>query len=335
MSAIYIEIIAFIVWLLLALARSLPLGVPSITSYELKRLVNAKDERAQNLARYVDQLPYLRALRDLLSISLLIVLSGLDIWLLGFWLGGLLAIASYILLEIFRRFRPWQRLAQKTFSRYEPAIATIVTKLDFLLRFMAQPIEKVTSPFFSKTELANIIAHDHHILNDDEKLLLSRALEYSEQTISTVMTPKRKIDYVKASETLGPIVLDRLHKTGHSRFPVVKSDLSSVVGTLFLNDLVPLKPQLKHVADAMKPQVLYVHQDKSLEHVLQAFFRTKHHLFLVVDETQAVVGLVTIEDVLEYLFGRKITDEFDAYEDRHAVAGLAKSTTTESTEVIK
>lgn len=332
---ILIEIIAFIVWLMLALVRSLPLGVPSVTTYELKRLVKAKDERAQNLARYLDLLPQLRALRDVLSIVLIVILAGLSSWLLGLWFGALVTIASFILLEIFRTLRPWQRLAQKTFAAIEPQLAMVVTKLSGILRLMAQPIEKVTSPFFSKTELAEIITHDHHILSNDEKLLLGRALEYGQTTVAEVMTPKKKIEYVKASETLGPIVLDRLHKTGHSRFPVVKSDLSSVVGTLFLSDLVPLKSNLKHIADAMKPQVLYVHQDKTLEHVLQAFFHTKHHLFLVVDETQAVVGLVTIEDIIEYLFGRKIVDDFDAYDSRHAVAALAKSTTAETTEVVK
>lgn len=335
MTVILIEIIAFIVWLMLALVRSLPLGVPSVTTYELKRLVKAKDERAQNLARYLDLLPQLRALRDVLSIVLIVILAGLSSWLLGLWFGALVTIASFILLEIFRTLRPWQRLAQKTFAAIEPQLAMVVTKLSGILRLMAQPIEKVTSPFFSKTELAEIITHDHHILSNDEKLLLGRALEYGQTTVAEVMTPKKKIEYVKASETLGPIVLDRLHKTGHSRFPVVKSDLSSVVGTLFLSDLVPLKSNLKHIADAMKPQVLYVHQDKTLEHVLQAFFHTKHHLFLVVDETQAVVGLVTIEDIIEYLFGRKIVDDFDAYDSRHAVAALAKSTTAETTEVVK
>ena len=127
------------------------------------------------------------------------------------------------------------------------------------------------------------------------------------------MTPRNQIESVRASETLGPIVLDRLHKTGHSRFPVIKTDLDSVVGTLFLHDLVPLNPRLKRVADAMKPQVLYVHKDKTLDHALQAFLRTKHHVFLVVDASGATVGLVTIEDILQQLIGRKLVDEFDHY----------------------
>jgi CBS domain containing-hemolysin-like protein len=69
--------------------------------------------------------------------------------------------------------------------------------------------------------------------------------------------------------------------------------------------------------------VFYVHQDKPLDHVLQAFLRTKHHLFLVVNEFEEVTGVISIEDVLETIIGRKIVDEFDQYEDLRAVAKLA------------
>jgi CBS domain containing-hemolysin-like protein len=70
----------------------------------------------------------------------------------------------------------------------------------------------------------------------------------------------------------------------------------------------------------MKPRVLYIREDQTLQHALAAFLRTHHHLFIVVNEFRETVGLVTLEDVIEALLGRKIIDEFDAHDDLRAVA---------------
>jgi CBS domain containing-hemolysin-like protein len=50
------------------------------------------------------------------------------------------------------------------------------------------------------------------------------------------------------------------------------------------------------------------------------YLRTQHHLFLVVNEFEEIVGIITIEDVIEQIIGRKIVDEFDQYADLRAVA---------------
>jgi len=70
----------------------------------------------------------------------------------------------------------------------------------------------------------------------------------------------------------------------------------------------------------MEQRVFYIHQEDTLEHALAAFIRTRRHLFVVINGNRETVGLLSLEDVVEALLGRKIMDEDDVHEDLHAVA---------------
>ena len=67
-------------------------------------------------------------------------------------------------------------------------------------------------------------------------------------------------------------------------------------------------------------QVYAVHAHSKLDEILNAFIKTKHHLFVVLDEYDTLVGLITVEDVIEEIVGVEIVDEFDVYTDLQAVA---------------
>jgi CBS domain containing-hemolysin-like protein len=145
------------------------------------------------------------------------------------------------------------------------------------------------------------------------------ALTFGERTVSEVMAPRRVVKMVSVDDAIGPILLDELHDSGHSRFPVYGETQDKIVGTLYLRDLIDAKHGGK-VHSAMQKKVYYVHEDETLYHVLHAFIKTKHHLFIVVNSFEEYVGIVTIEDVLEQVIGHKIEDEFDKYDDMRAVA---------------
>ena len=56
------------------------------------------------------------------------------------------------------------------------------------------------------------------------------SLSFDNEKVSSVMTPRNEIKTIKKSEILGPLVLDDLHKTGHSRFPVIDGDVDNSYG---------------------------------------------------------------------------------------------------------
>jgi CBS domain containing-hemolysin-like protein len=146
-------------------------------------------------------------------------------------------------------------------------------------------------------------------------------LEFSEKNVESIMTPRGVIESISKDELIGPLTLDELHRTGHSRFPVTAGDIDHVVGVLHIKELLTIGSKDSETAgQAMEKRVFYINQDQTLEHALAAFLKTRHHLFVVVNGYRETAGIVTLEDCIEALIGRKIIDEYDLHDDLRAVA---------------
>ncbi|MEO8863383.1 MAG: CBS domain-containing protein [Candidatus Saccharimonadales bacterium] len=159
---------------------------------------------------------------------------------------------------------------------------------------------------------------DNHIERVELEIAL-HALKFGDDTVSQHMVPRRVVKAVSVDEAIGPIFMDELHSSGHSRFPVYDGDNSNIVGVLYLRDII----NVKHgglVGKHMNKGVSYVHEDQSLHDALQAILKTRRQLFVAVNSFEEYVGIITMEDVLEAIIGRPIIDEFDQYDDLRAVA---------------
>lgn len=152
--------------------------------------------------------------------------------------------------------------------------------------------------------------------------VVQHALTFGDKRVSDVHVPQRVVVRVSVDEPIGPKLMDDLYQSGYSRFPVYEGDITTIVGTLYLKDLVG-RDRKGRVRDVMRSQVYYVHEDFTLQEALQAFLKTKHHLFIVVNSFEEFVGILTIEDILEQIIGKQIIDEFDTYDDMRAVAAKA------------
>ena len=179
---------------------------------------------------------------------------------------------------------------------------------------------------YSKEQLLNII--DDHTksqyadISADEARLVRHSLSYGDKKISDIMIPRKVVSMVSATDQMGPILMNELHKSGHSRFPVYDPDHTDmIVGTLYLKSLVGDKAS-GPVKKTMSDKVYFVHEELDLNHALDAFIKTKHHIFIVVNNFEEFVGILTIEDVIEQILGRQIVDEFDNYENLREVAAL-------------
>ena len=180
---------------------------------------------------------------------------------------------------------------------------------------------------FEKEDLLELIeaqkVSSHNRMDEAELTIAAHALTFGDKLIREVMTPKRMLRIVHQSEPTGPVLMNELHTSGHSRFPVVGETADKIVGTLYIRDLLD-KPldTTGQVSDFMHKKVYYVQEEQDLWHALDAFLKTKHHLFIVVNNFEEIVGVVSIEDVLEQILGERIVDEFDRYDDLRAVAQL-------------
>ena len=146
-------------------------------------------------------------------------------------------------------------------------------------------------------------------------------LDFKEKKVSDYMTPRSVVDTIGVSELLGPLVLDDLHKTGHSHFPVIDGDIDHIVGMLHIQNLFALKNRESlSVREVMDTQVFYIREDQSLDKALGACIKKRRSLLVVVNQYRETVGVITVEDIIEQLIGRKIIDQFDEYDDLRAVA---------------
>lgn len=313
-------VLAIVVWLLLVAVRSIRIESESFSEFELQRRAKAGDGTAIAQQNREERLPDVRALSYLIETVLLAALVALLVVGFGLWFGILFATVALLVLPLGTRLKLLANFANRFYQKHESGLLGFVARRQGLLKWLRQNSAASSQAVHSREELLHLARQAQHVFTPDELTMLGSVLEFEGKTVADVMTPRSVVDSVDVSETAGPLILDTLHKTGHSRFPVTDKDIDHVVGMLYMRDMVPLSPGKKKIKDAMRPEVFYVRNDQTLEHALHAFLRTHHHLFIVVNEFRETVGLLSLEDVIETLIGRRIVDEFDAFDDLRKVA---------------
>ncbi|HET9555408.1 MAG TPA: hemolysin family protein, partial [Anaeromyxobacteraceae bacterium] len=145
--------------------------------------------------------------------------------------------------------------------------------------------------------------------------LIHAVFEFREKVARDVMVPRTEVVAVDLATPV-PEIVRLLAEEGHSRVPVYQDHLDQIVGVLHARDLVPLlaHPDLILLRDLVRP-AHFVPWSKPMEQLLREMQRKKLHMALVVDEYGGVMGLCTIEDVLEQIVG-ELHDEFEPEEER-------------------
>jgi CBS domain containing-hemolysin-like protein len=302
-----------------------------IPAKELRRQARAGDKLARQFYAVVAYGPSL----DVFLWLCIGVLSAVLFVLLALSLPVYLAVLScLIVVWVGFAWMPVASISKYTLRAAEfvsPLLHWILERLQPLLRKIAELGERFThisvhTGLYDKEDIIELLkkqqAQPDNRISEQELGIVSHALTFGDLKVIDVMTPKRMIKTVSPDDSIGPILMEELHKSGHSRFPVESIDVDkqkTIVGTLYMRDMLGAR----HggiVKEIMRPEVFYVNEGRELSHVLDAFLKTKYHQFLVVNSFEEIVGLITIEDVLEQIIGKPIIDEFDQYEDLRAVA---------------
>ncbi len=146
------------------------------------------------------------------------------------------------------------------------------------------------------------------ILEPDEGELLRGLVDFGDTLVRSVMTPR--IDVVAASiETTTEELIDLVLDSGHSRIPIYRDSIDSVIGILHVRDLVRTVRAGGDIEEYLQP-THFVPETKSLTELLRELQERHQELAVVVDEYGGTEGVVTIEDLLEEIFG-EIVDEHD------------------------
>jgi CBS domain containing-hemolysin-like protein len=186
---------------------------------------------------------------------------------------------------------------------------------------------RVHTGLYDKDDLLDLINTqnrqlDNRVPDEDLKIAFG-SLTFGDKLVRDVMIPRHEIKFVAATDTVGPLLMDELHASGFSRFPVVEAPTKEanpkVIGTLYLKDLLDHSGKGR-VKDVMRKGANFINESQTLREALNAFLKTQHHLLVVVNNFEEIAGIISLEDVMEQILGQKIMDEFDRYEDLRAVA---------------
>ncbi len=311
-------IITSLAWTVLIMVDAVRIAPPKLSRFEIIRRRQSGDPEAHQLEQEQVAYPRLRTLQSMIETILLVIASALSIMTFG-WLVGTLAAAVLGTQRHMIVRTPWlQRFVQSRYDAWHNAITRYVLGWKWL-DWLSNYTETAERSVSSKAELVQVARASRTLTSDEIKWLESLTL-FGDKKVRDVMTPASVMDTIDVEDHLGPLVLDSLHKTGHSRFPVTQGDIHHVVGMLYLHDIIDLKSDQASVRSAMDPRVVYIRESHGLSQALHAFLRTHRHLFVVVNEFRETVGLLSLEDVIEALVGHKIVDEFDRFDDLRAVA---------------
>lgn len=155
-------------------------------------------------------------------------------------------------------------------------------------------------------------------LNDEELEIARRALNFSEYKVHDVLVPRKQVKTVLARDTVGPILIDEMHKNNQGYALVRDTPKGDFVGVLAFKQL-GIESQ-GSVQDVMNQQIFYVHENDPLSLALHAFFVTHQPLFIVVNSFEEYVGIITVEGILRQLLGDVNSEDFEEHHNIEAVA---------------
>ncbi|MCC6601773.1 MAG: HlyC/CorC family transporter [Anaerolineae bacterium] len=149
------------------------------------------------------------------------------------------------------------------------------------------------------------------LLNVEEQEMILNIFDFSDRTVSQVMTPRTKVQAIPVDVSRQEI-LKIVSESRHSRFPVYDGDRDHIVGILHLKDLIKqtLRSESRFDLRLILRSAPAVPEDLPVETLLAAFKRQKLHMAIVLDEFGGMDGIVTLEDLVEEVVG-EVRDEFD------------------------
>ncbi len=196
------------------------------------------------------------------------------------------------------------------YSIFVPISFLILKITDNFLRVFTNSKSEKIQLTFSKNELGEYIEEQVEAVKNREQLdseieFFQNALEFSETKVREVMIPRAEIIGINKSENI--LKLSTLFEsTGYSKIPVYDENIDDIIGFVHAFEMLK-KPN--SISEILLP-IEYVHEPNLITEVLKKLTRKRKTIAVVLDEYGGTSGLLTVEDIVEELFG-EIEDEYD------------------------
>jgi metal transporter CNNM len=251
------------------------------------------------------------------------VISATSLVLSAHFYGLIAGILSTLLIVLFGEIFP-----QALFMRRALALCGRFVPLLYVMIVITYPISKPlqllldklfgreSSHLQTRHELGLILSEHLHDntseLDEDEVEIMRGALSLSEKRVRDIMTEIRGVYWLQPNDVIDAGRLDEIKANGWSRIPVLNAQRTTCYGVLLMKDLVDedFDHEPRRVDDVPLYPAQVVGSMTALDTMFRKFINGGTHL-LPVERDDEIVGIVTIEDLLEEIVGHEIEDETD------------------------
>lgn len=328
-------ILGFLLLALALLALVLQRLYSSIPSKELKRLAGRGDHLARSLHRVSAYGTSLRLLlwtvvAIALPLGYVLVASQIPV-IAAFGVLAGLCVLSLIFIPSMRLTQHSARFA----TLFVPTLVWVLSHIhpflvvvgDFISRFRELTAH---SRLYEKEDLLGLFAQQKeqadNRISDADLELAKRALTFSDKCAADITIPRNKLLLVNADDTIGPLLLDQLHKSKQHSFLVYKDEKENIIGCLSMSTAVGAKHGGR-VFDLVRNDLVFVHEDFTLRQVFDAIRQTGYQLVVVINGFEEFVGVITLDRILNALLGEPNNLVAYNYESRSNVAAYKPEAT--------
>ncbi|MCC7068674.1 MAG: HlyC/CorC family transporter [Burkholderiales bacterium] len=193
----------------------------------------------------------------------------------------------------------------------KPLVRLLALTTDALVHLIGR--RKADDPSVTEEDIKGLMREGASagVFDANESHIVSRVFNLDEHSVDHIMTPRADLTVIDV-EADPAATLELLKQSHHTRYPVVRGDVSNVIGVIDSGDLLAhyLKSG-KLMPERVRKEAVFIPETISVLEALETFKRTRESLALVVDEHGEVLGMVTHTDVLEALVG-DLGDEGEA-----------------------
>lgn len=195
-----------------------------------------------------------------------------------------------------------------------PLMQSLNITTTWLLKLLGTDQSTKSTIPYSEEEIRALLreAHVHGNLTRSEHSLINAVFEFDDLVCRRIMVARTDVDFIDINEKTD-VTLAMIHRTQHTRYPICDGSMDEVLGVLHVKDISgeTITDGFEWKSLARPPKK--VPENMPISKLLRHFQGTHQHMAFVVDEYGMIIGIVTLENVLEEIIG-EVADEFDVEE---------------------
>ncbi|MCK5884606.1 MAG: HlyC/CorC family transporter [Bacteriovoracaceae bacterium] len=219
------------------------------------------------------------------------------------------------------------------------AIWPLVRLMVFVIEKMLGENAEIHGRLVTKDDIEYMVnkAEKENTMDSKQLDLLTSVMEFPTIKVKDIMIPRNRVKALQDSYSYKDIV-ELVSDDNHSRYPVCHGSLDHTLGFLHVKDLALIVDRENFCCKDHLKEPFFVYEHMKIQAVFDHMNRKKVHLALVKDENGLIVGIVTLEDIVEEIFG-DIQDEHDAEEegptDENIIFDLQEGIEVDGSELLR